>query len=219
MIPQKQGTATPKSLAAALEYAGNGWPVVPNVDKHPGAYLGDEWQEKATTDEDTIIRWFEQWPSANVGILCGPASGVVDIGVNGDGGDEVLRLVFGGEIPATNTFRSRRGPHYWFVSREGLPDKSRYFLGDSSLEVIPGNKPGQVIAPPSECDGVVRKWLPGLSPSECELAEIPDDALQRLVAWDGLSLEAIRSRGNGTAPDALPPSADRPRLSREGRQP
>ena len=107
-----------------------------------------------------------------------------------------------------------RLPAEWAPSAEKQPDKARFFLGNNTLEVIPGNGLAQVVAPPSVCDGVPRKWLPGLSPNECRLAEIPDDALQRLVAWEGLSLETIRSGGNGRPSDNPPQPVERMRLSK-----
>jgi hypothetical protein len=68
-------TATASKLDWALAHAALGYkvfPLIPN-GKRP-AIKG--WQEKATTDRATIIRWWTENPDYNIGIACGP-SGIV----------------------------------------------------------------------------------------------------------------------------------------------
>jgi len=65
----------------ALRYADRGWhvfPVTPAPNKRPlnkGGFL------EATTDHERIVEWWEQWPSAQVGVACG-ASGLVALDVD-----------------------------------------------------------------------------------------------------------------------------------------
>ena len=84
-----------KLRSAALDYADNGWRVIPlhtiergacscgkascaDPGKHPRL---TEWQHRASTDPDQIARWWRQWPNANVGIATGETSNlwVLDI--------------------------------------------------------------------------------------------------------------------------------------------
>src|SRR5262245_34186061 len=79
----------PALLQAALSYARRGWLVlplhtarhgacacghVPCPGKHPRTAHG---VKEATIDEETIRRWWQQWPEANVGIATGAVSGLV----------------------------------------------------------------------------------------------------------------------------------------------
>ena len=92
-------------LTAALDYARRGWPVIPlhtltadgcscrgecsSVAKHPRTEHG---LKDATTDKETIRRWWQEWPDANVGVVAGAASGLVVLDVDPrHGGDESLR--------------------------------------------------------------------------------------------------------------------------------
>lgn len=181
--------ADSRILQAAMEYAALGWPVVAVREKKP---FHADWPKRATTDEETIAQWWAENPMANLGILCGEKSGIVDMGVNQvPDGRTLLLSIFGGELPATIAFDATRGPHYWFRWRQGLPPKARYFIGDGALEIIPGNNPAQVVVPPSVFFGKPREWLAGCSPGEAELAEITDAALARLVNWDGMGIQEI----------------------------
>jgi len=66
------------ALNAALSYAGRGWhvfPVHPPPNKRP---LCEHGFKDATTDHATIVSWWTQWPSAQVGVACG-ASGLVSV--------------------------------------------------------------------------------------------------------------------------------------------
>ena len=73
-----------KMLQSALAHARRGWyvfPVQPRV-KEP---LIKMWQNRATTDEAIIRRWWSQWPNANIGLACGLSGFVViDLDVKGD---------------------------------------------------------------------------------------------------------------------------------------
>ena len=93
-------------LAAALEYAGRGWRVMPlypiapdggcpceslgpcKPGKHPRI---SDWQTRATVDPKLIREWWRRWPDAGVGIVMGAQSGVIALDVDPrNGGDESL---------------------------------------------------------------------------------------------------------------------------------
>jgi hypothetical protein len=63
-----------RTLEHAIEYADTrGWHVLPvSKNKKP---LIMNWSKEATTNERQIIKWWGQYPSANIGILTGPESG------------------------------------------------------------------------------------------------------------------------------------------------
>jgi hypothetical protein len=70
---------------AALEYAGRGWLVLPLVprDKVPLVRYG---LKDASADRIQVEQWWHRWPAANIGIVTGPASGLLVVGLDGDEG-------------------------------------------------------------------------------------------------------------------------------------
>lgn len=92
-----RASISPDSLAelcgSALYYAQRGWPVFPVVPARMNGGGGKvprvkEWQRCASTSSDQIIAWWREKPTSNVGVLCGPRSGllVVDLDVKPDRG-------------------------------------------------------------------------------------------------------------------------------------
>ncbi len=76
------------NLAVALTYARAGIPVFPcDARKRP---LTPRGHHDATTDPDTIRRWWTRWPDALVGIPTGPDSGVWVLDVDGETGRQSL---------------------------------------------------------------------------------------------------------------------------------
>lgn len=71
----------PAALPTALEHAARGWHVFPapasgEKKSLKSAKYSDGRRWGATTDPDEIKRDWQQWPSANVGIVTGPESGI-----------------------------------------------------------------------------------------------------------------------------------------------
>jgi hypothetical protein len=92
-----RASISPDSLAelcgSALYYAQRGWPVFPVVPARMDGGGGKvprvkEWQRCASTSSDQIIAWWREKPTSNVGVLCGPRSGllVVDLDFKPDRG-------------------------------------------------------------------------------------------------------------------------------------
>lgn len=170
-------------IEAAMRFASYGWRVVPcSLEaKHPKL---KGWQNLATTDEDQIIEWWSNgFAGHGVSIVFGPTSGVVDIDCdNAEDGDKLRDLAFGGEWPVTPTYLSgrRKTPHRLFRWRDDLPPIAHKNLRDLAgldidLKLGAGDKGTHSLAPPSKG----YEWLPGLSPDECEVADLPDS----FVAW------------------------------------
>lgn len=157
-------------LAAALWYAGrHGWRVLPlhnmvngrcscgntadpdhdrrQGGKHP---LHGKWQEKATTNPDTITGWWRYRPNANVGIGTGEASGIFVLDVDPDnGGMETLEKLEAehGTLPATWAVETGSGGLHYYFQWPGFD------LRNSAGKLGPGldtrGNGGQVVAPPS----------------------------------------------------------------------
>jgi len=67
-------------LKEALEYCRRGWSVIPCKGKNAGGYLNSwkEFQEKPASEEQ-VAKWWEEWPSANIGVVLGKVSGIADL--------------------------------------------------------------------------------------------------------------------------------------------
>jgi hypothetical protein len=159
------------SLAeAALHYAEHGYAVIPlhtilpssgacscgrptctSPAKHPLTANG---LKDATTDEDTVRRWWQTWPSANIGVVTGSRSNNLTV-LDFDGGkydDDAFNKVQDllGDLPLTSTgwtVKTGSGFHAWFQSDQAKQIKN------SASKLSPGvdirGEGGYVVAPPS----------------------------------------------------------------------
>ena len=161
-------------LAAALWYAGRGWSVLPlhtaddngacscslgkdcgrNIAKHPRTEHG---HIDATTDETTIRGWWKTWPTANIGIRTGTASGLLVLDIDPrNGGDETLERYLDqfGALPLGPTVKSGgNGRHFYFSFVVGM--KSTPIKGGIDIK----GDGGYVVAPPSRhASGNLYSW-------------------------------------------------------------
>lgn len=165
--------------------------------KHPAG--GDEWQLRATSDEDEILSWFDGGTPVNVGVLLGPASGVVDIELDGPEAIKAWSELDLGEV-YTPTYVAGRGPHRLFRWDESLPPLQVKKLNGIEFRFGNGGRASQSVIPPStHHTGKVYQWLPGLSPADCELAPIPEKLLTLLWNDDGSGITG----GSGKRPARL----------------
>ena len=198
----------------ALEYAGYGWHVVPlhsrlpdgacscssgakcksSTGKHPR--IGKNWQNKASIDEEQIIAWWEEWPQANVGVLLGRRSGIIDIECDTKLAEKELIELFGGEVPVCPTYRSSRGKHRIFQWRSDLPGGACDHAGEVELRLGNDNRGAQSVFPPSiHWTGKEIKWVPGLWPSEVEPLPLSDAVVAKI--WNLSGESPIDGSGNG----------------------
>ena len=172
------------SLAAALDYAGRGWPVFPldgKVPRVPRGFLN------ATTDVAQIRQWWATWPDAGVAIATGAPSGLFVLDVDGEtGADSLHELELEhGELPETVRCKTGGGgEHYYFKHTGGEIRNSAGKLGPG-LDVRATG--GYVVAPPTvHPSGRRYEW--DAAPEDAELAPP--------TAW--LIADAT-SRRNGTS--------------------
>lgn len=150
------------NLAAALAYVARGWPVLPLDGKKP---LTPRGVHDATTDPETVRRWWARWPTAGVGIATGRVSGLVVVDVDGDEGERSAEAL---ELPPTRTVRTARGRHAYYAHPGGrVPNRARVRPG-----VDVRGEGGYVVAPPSpHPDGDAYAWAD------------PDAAIAEGPAW------------------------------------
>jgi len=141
-----------------------------------------------------------KWPRANVGVLLGQSSGLVDFECDAPEAEEHLQQLFGGELPDGPRFQSSRGTHYLFAWRDDLPRKATVRIG--KLDIKLGYKGSQSVFPPSRhASGKKYEWI--VSPVDCELPKIPDSVVKRInreTKRDRVSSIGRPERG-GTIPE------------------
>ena len=169
-------------LDAALKLATLGWLVFPCAtavasDPESGKRpLSAKGLLDATTDQAQIRAWWAQWPSANIGVATGRASGfwVLDCDPR-HGGEESLRAIEAahGAIPNTPlSLTGGGGSHYLFSMP---PDGD---VRNSASRLAPGldvrGAGGYVIVPPSRhSSGRVYTWDAEAHPEDLPIAAAP----------------------------------------------
>jgi len=155
----------------ALEYARNGWPVLP-VRPSGKKPLTKHGVNDATTNSDTIRGWWEEWPEANIGLAVPREYLVVDID-----SEEALQQLKDEDLtlPETTTGRTARGYHFWYATN-GAEVKN-------GVDVFPGvdlrSAGGYVVVPPSVHEtGALYEWEVPLTRDM--IAPAPQWLLERL---------------------------------------
>jgi putative DNA primase/helicase len=191
----------------ALPYADLGWHVVPvhTVDdegrcscrnhecgaagKHPHTAHG---LKDATADPETIRRWWEQWPDANIGIACRPSRFVaIDIDERHGGYErfQALEDEFGALPPTIEAQTGGGGSHLLFQ------DPGGQIQGSLGPGVDVRSNAYIVVSPSLHQSGAHYQWVPGNGPAEIALAALP-------AAWVELVRKSSSPReGSGAGAD------------------
>ena len=183
-----------RPLEEAVAYAKKGWPVFPchspvgagcscrspdcgSPGKHPRVQGGCR---SATADVEQVQRWWKRWPSANVGIATGRASGLVVVDIDPDhGGTDSMRRLVGehGSVPRGPVVGTGSGG--WHLYFRHPVEEVRNSAGLLGPGVDVRGEGGYVIGPPSRhASGGVYRWRTPVP----ALPEMPDwlvDAVAR----------------------------------------
>ncbi len=175
---------------AALDYAAHCWAVFPvhgvargrcrcgaNECSSPGKHpLTRRGLKEATTEGRVVAGWWRRWPTANLALATGSASGVVVIDVDPPRGDlSLTRLVDAGyELPETLAVRTGSGGvHLYYLGPTFPVGNTAGRLPGVELELAGVDLRGEggyVVAPPSvHVSGSPYRWLE----DEVELAPAP----------------------------------------------
>ena len=159
---------------AALAYHKMGYSVIPlKEDKKP--YI--KWQpfQKVRADVTMISAWYQKWPHANVGIVCGEISGIMAVDADSEKGLSALNEYLPDSF-LTPTSKTPKGYHTVFEYREGLSNGVR-ILADCDLRTTGG----YIVAPPSKNgEGTSYRWLDGCNIKNVKPAPMPDSLFEVL---------------------------------------
>ncbi len=159
---------------AALRYADLGYSVIPLMPRAKMPLLSS-WaphQERRATPEE-IDGWFEQWPNANIGIVCGAVSGglfVIDV----DGAENAWPGALNDQLPASAISLTGGGGRQFFMRLPAGMDLKNS-AGKLAVRVDTKTDGGYVVAPPSihPLTGQEYRWAIPLECSASELPEVP----------------------------------------------
>lgn len=182
-MPPDTAAQPTRPLPYALEYAARGIPVFPlheptgddmcscgsrcgkNAGKHPRTRHGSK---DATTDENTIRRWWNKFPNANIGFATGKPSGLLVIDIDND---ESWRALCSKHEPIISwRARTGSGGTHLFVRMPSVPVKSSAGKIADGIDIRADG--GHIVLPPSlHNSGSRYEWL--APPDEVELADCP----------------------------------------------
>jgi hypothetical protein len=135
--------------------------------------IGAAWQTKATDNPDTVAAWLAA--GSNIGLLLGPASGVVDVEYDDDPGRDQLADFGILDLP-TPTWRSARGEHRLFKWEPWMPPTAVMKTGWLELRI--GGRAAQSVLPPSiHPTGVAYEWT--TSPADVPIAGFPAQLMEQ----------------------------------------
>ncbi len=160
--------------AAALDYLGRGWSVIPVEPRGKRPLVRWRAFEEQPPTPAQLGGWFARWPQANVAIVTGRRSGLVVVDVDPrHGGDASLAgyEAAHGALPATVESLTGGGGRHLYFAHPGGATPNR-------VGMLPGvdvrGDGGCVVAPPSvHPSGRAYAWRGGRAPGECPLAPLP----------------------------------------------
>lgn len=206
-------TPTTPLLEAALLYASHHWPVFPvhsskggvcscggqpncKPGKHPIAALVPHGLKDATSNEDTLRRWWHLWPNANLGL---PQGNLLALDIDGPLGERSLEALAQENwgLPQTLAQKTHRGRHLFFT-----PPKDRAF--QNRTHALPGvdvrTLGGYVLVSPSiHPTGQVYEWI-----CSSAAARLPDWLARAITSQER---ERPGQEERVHSEDALPPSS------------
>jgi putative DNA primase/helicase len=181
---------------AALEYAAEGWRVFPCAARNKNP-LTERGVNDATTDVDTILRWWTKWPDANVAIAMGE---IIAIDVDPrHGGDESLAYLERqhGPLSATRQASTGGGGRHFFFRPNGTPIRNSNGKLGEGLDVK--SLGGYVVAPPSiHPSGKKYEWA-----NRHEVLDLPHWLAQKLANLASARAKEENASANGTN-EAIP---------------
>ncbi|HVA67123.1 MAG TPA: bifunctional DNA primase/polymerase [Elusimicrobiota bacterium] len=152
----------------AVNYLRKGFSVVPVARGEKRPLIAWAVFQKRRASEAEARGWFEKWPDAGVGIVCGQVSGglaVLDIDPRNGG----VASIKGKPLPPTPCVKTGGGGWHYYFRGANIPKKTGLLLGvDLQAEG------SFVVAPPSlHPSGEIYEWTGGLGLGQIEIAALP----------------------------------------------
>ena len=141
--------------------------------------ISKQWQSKRRTREELAKSLADG--KRNIGLVISQTV-CIDCECDTPEGEQALINMFGGEIPPTPTWTSRRGKHRLFVRPEGIPRKAVIDVNGVGFRIGNGKGCYSVIPPSVHPDGPKYEWVDGLTLDDVSPAELPRSIVDQLKA-------------------------------------
>uniref|UniRef100_A0A6M3JPE2 Putative bifunctional DNA primase/polymerase n=1 Tax=viral metagenome TaxID=1070528 RepID=A0A6M3JPE2_9ZZZZ len=161
-------------IGAVLEYYDMGLCVIPMRSETKSPYL-TTWTEYQTKmpSRESVIKWWQTWPDALIGLVCGDISGVCLLDADSEGAKtELYKIV--PELSKPHTSTPRPGWHWYFKCPKNLRCKDG-FIEKADIKA----NGGLAIIPPSKRNGIAYKFIDEDFDFR-SLAELPKQILELL---------------------------------------
>lgn len=178
--PAPTPAPTDYRVREALAAHARGWVLMPLRGKIP---ILDAWQKQLRPPEVDVERWARQ---GNVGLRTGAISQVVVLDV-----DTVKGGVVPEDLPSTPTVITGSGGYHYYFRAPAHP--MRNSAGRIAPHVDFRAEGGQVVFPGSIHPDTGKPYLWAVSPDDCELAELPEWIVEKLVEPKGYAAAALRN--------------------------
>jgi putative DNA primase/helicase len=156
-------TTSETPLDHALRCAAHGWLIFPVAGKKP---RDTGWQQQATTDPETIRRWFHDAPGIHYGIRTGPGSDLLVVDIDPGAPDTLDGYAF----PATRTHTTPRGGRHLLYRYAGSDLKNSASKLTAHIDIR--GRGGLIVGPGTE----------GRTADDTPVAELPDELRRRILA-------------------------------------
>ena len=170
-------------VATLLANGARGVRLAPR-EKRP---VGLRWQDRSTDDLATVAGWIDA--GANIGLLLGEASGLIDVETDSAEGEALAQYFKLDHLHGagfTPTWRSARGVHRLYRWEPWMPATATIDLG--GLEVRIGGRAAQSVLPPSRHPGgAIYRWeiSPWMDAGGDVVAELPHELRQAIAGRGG----------------------------------
>lgn len=185
---RERNALMPTALSAAIFYHSLGWRVLPCCSHdhsgmtgfHQRTCLDRGKMPLVAPDQVTthaIRGWWYAWPSANIGVICGQASGLVRVDIDGAQAQQLLLHWSRGDVPGTWSFTTGPGGrgllYAWPKDQPCRTTRQRFHGTHHELRLI-GDKRHTVLPPSRHASGLVYSWDLGCSPDDLPLSPAPE---------------------------------------------
>jgi len=161
--------------------------------KHPRTQAG---VKDCSKDLSVIANWWSKWPSANIGIATGAASGIFALDVDprhcGDMSLSDLEDEYG-DLPATvEAITGSKGRHILFDCPKNMRISNK--VGIRPGLDIRGEGGYIVVAPSLHMSGKIYEWEHSSRPDEVAIAEAPEWLLNIFKTYDTKSISQTTNK-------------------------
>jgi len=180
--------------ASGLELAAHGlvaigYAVVPMMPRGKSPLTAHGWKD-ATRCHEQVATYWQRYPSANVGVATGSHTQLFVVDIDGPDGESAFARF--GAVPATVEAQTGKGRHLYFFMPPEL--QLRSLVGRLGPQIDTRGEGGLIVAPPSvHPSGRTYRWADGHSPSEVELAVVPDSIISAMLALRSVAKMTERS--------------------------